>query len=56
VLLDAKHVVGASTWRSSVGLELRALIFCARTAGLSSPNVAHAIVPTARGTQHSKKI
>jgi hypothetical protein len=56
VLLDAKHVVGASTWRSSVELELRALTFCARTAGLSSPNVAHAIVPTARGIQHSKKI
>jgi hypothetical protein len=58
VFLDAKHVVGASTWswRSSLELDLRALTFCARTAGLSSRNVAHAIVPTARGIQHSKKI
>jgi hypothetical protein len=32
VFLDAKHVVGASTWRSSVELDLPVLTFCARTA------------------------
>jgi hypothetical protein len=51
VLLDAKHVVGASTWRSSARLDWPALTSCVWTAGLSSRNAPHAIVPTARGIQ-----
>lgn len=55
-LPDVKHVVGASTWRSLVRLDWPALISCVWTAGSSSRNAPHAIVPTARGIQISRKI
>jgi hypothetical protein len=49
VLPDAKHAVGASTWRSSARLNLHARTSCAWSAGFRSRNVALAIGPTARG-------